>query len=490
MKIEVVVILLIQILSCGEGKKDRNTSLKQNTSPIAELGSSKISGETPLTVNFTSRKSSDDIYISKYSWKVDDSLISESSQTSYTFNDEGDYNVELIVEDEEGLNDSDTLQIRVNKRLEKKGESRPKAVISANVLMGEAPLELTFKGEKSFDDEHIEKYEWNFPAGTSSSKNITAIFTEVGVHNVILTVTDNKGLKDVETIEVTVQKPEIEQTQISCDEGGRKANETGRKIWCWKEVELPNYSNRTGVPFNDKQLNINSECYEKQVIKEGERLKFRVDPRNPSVKNLDWCKRDFNMRSEISVAPWKVNNPLGTEEWWGWSYTFGEDYKIDQLHPWLFFQVHHGVGGDSPQIELLVAKNGLYGAKAGEIIVKNNANNFENHLTGIVPIAGQTLDIVVHTIWGDASIGLFQVWINKVKVYDEKVRTVYKHAPWGGNAKWGVYKWPWRNEKGVLESEKQGITFLESYMGTLRALTRQPDNPEYGKNAFIEVMPQ
>ena len=275
--------------------------------------------------------------------------------------------------------------------------------------------------------------------------------------------------------------------KIPCDEGGKKANESGEKIWCWENVVIPDYSNKTGVPFSDEELIIASECYEKQITQEGERLKFKVSPRNPGVES--WCTRDYNMRAEISTGPWNVKNPLGTEEWYGWSYTLGDNYIIDQKNPWLFYQVHHGFGGESPQLELMIASDGLHGAKAGEVIIKATANNGEDFLTGIVPRAGQTLDVVVHVIWGDESNGLLQVWIDGRRIYDKQVRTVYRHAPWGGNSKWGVYKWPWRLTASVESSEEQGITSLEAYIGTLRGITRYPGDADYGKDSFDRVSP-
>ena len=108
---------------------------------------------------------------------------------------------------------------------------------------------------------------------------------------------------------------------------------------------------------------------------------------------------------------------------------------------------------------------------------------------GVVPTAGITLDIVVHVVHNLGSNGLLQIWINDNKVYDKQVGTVHEWAPWGGNAKFGIYKWPWREETGVQKSLQQGITHLETYMGTLRMITRRPGDPDYGKNSYTEVAP-
>lgn len=293
-----------------------------------------------------------------------------------------------------------------------------------------------------------------------------------------------------------IEKPVIEPTvsidsilNISdCFTDGGMAGDTGLKSWCWEDITIPEYSGSKGIAFSQGELYIDSECYEKQVSKDGDRLKFSVNPAYPAVPS--WCKRDFNMRAEIRTAPWDIRHAKGTEEWFAWSYTFSDQYVIDKENQWLFFQVHPGMFGVSPHTELMISKNGqFHGHAAGEIYVVNAANGKEYQPTGITPKAGETLDIVVHAIWGDASNGLLQVWINGQNLYDKQVATIYEEYPWGGNAKWGIYKWPWVNESSVNKSQKQGIVHLETYMGPLRMITRKPGDSDYGADSFSLVTP-
>lgn len=273
------------------------------------------------------------------------------------------------------------------------------------------------------------------------------------------------------------------------ESNGGLAGDTGLKTWYWKDIAIPEYSGSKGVGFSNGELHIDSECYEKQISKVENRLKFSVNPTVPAVQS--WCSRDFNMRAEIRTKPWDIRHQKGTEEWFGWSYTFSDDYIIDENNQWLFFQVHPGVFGVSPHTELMISKNGQFnGHDAGEIFVVNSANNKEYKPTGITPKAGEKLNIVVHAIWGDASNGLLQVWINGQKLYDKQVATVYSSYPWGGNAKWGIYKWPWLDEKSVQKSLKQGVTQLETYMGPLRMITRKPEDSDYGVDSYLAVVPE
>jgi len=276
----------------------------------------------------------------------------------------------------------------------------------------------------------------------------------------------------------------------SCETRGGMADENGLKVWCWNTIGIPEYTGRAGIKFAQGQLKIASECNEKQVSIVKDRLSFSVDPIAPPPG--DWCRNKYNMRAEITTVPWKIKHEKGTEEWFGWDYTLGENYRVDKEAPWSFFQVHPGVTGIPPHTSLMIVSKGqMKGHNAGEVFVANSATDSNKYkATGFLPRPGETFNIVVHAIWGDASNGLLQVWINGVSVYDQQVATVYSDYPWGGNAKWGIYKWRWRDESYVQKSIEQGITKLQTSMGSLRILTRTPDHPEYGKDAYFSVEPQ
>ncbi|SDD92624.1 PKD domain-containing protein [Pricia antarctica] len=457
-------------------------SHKPSTDPIAVVSPS--SGFSPLEVTLTVGNLVVSKTFTKYEWKFKDGTKVSSAKAVHTFKEVGEHKVELTATDEEGQVVTDSVTVTV---LEPENEF-PVAVASATTLIGDAPLKVDFTGGNSSDDTGNVDYFWDFQDGSSSNQaNPSHTFNDPGVYNIWLTIIDEEGLKD--RVSLTISVNQVNIGNIACGTGGGMAGDTGQKVWCWNSVTIPDYSNTKGVGFSNGELKVDSECYEKQVSIEGNRLKFRVNPIGPKVGS--WCSEDFNMRAEIRTAPWNVRHTKGTEEWFGWTYTFGNDYSIDRNNQWLFFQVHNGVVGQSPHVELMVVKDGQFnGHSAGEIFVVNNATGGSKYNpTGITPRAGNALDVVVHTIWGDGSNGKFQVWINGQKVHDKQEATVYASHPWAGNAKWGIYKWPWRNESSVRESLEQGLKPLETYMGTLRIITRQPGEPDYGKDSYSEVAP-
>ena len=294
------------------------------------------------------------------------------------------------------------------------------------------------------------------------------------------------------------QQDEIEPVPLECVTSGGNAGDSGLKTWCWNEIPVPTWDgdgNNFFLYKDEIKISNHDRWYENQITNEGDRLKLHLNPTTPAVGLED--SDEFNYRIEVRTNPWDIQQPLGTEEWFGWNYTFGDDYIIDQANDWLFFQVHNGIRGESPQVYLYISDAGSSnaGKVAGKILVVNKGHKpdgvYSDYVdTGIIPEPGQTLDIVVHVIWADANTGLLQVWIDDANVYDKQVSTVYPDYPWGGNAKWGIYHHLWRNGDDVQKSLDQGITHVETFLGPLRVITRYPGDPDFGKDSYEVVKPR
>jgi len=176
----------------------------ENEAPKAVPLATPESGNAPLEVQFKGSSSTDDNAVQKYKWDFKDGTSSNSKNPSHTFADVGEYEVELTVEDEEGLEHSETITITVT---ENENEA-PKAVVSATPESGNAPLEVQFKGSSSSDDKEVKKYKWDFKDGTTAtSKNPSHTFAEAGEYEVVLTVEDEEGLDDSTTITIDVSAP-------------------------------------------------------------------------------------------------------------------------------------------------------------------------------------------------------------------------------------------------------------------------------------------
>lgn len=258
------------------------------------------------------------------------------------------------------------------------------------------------------------------------------------------------------------------------------------KHWNWNQIQIPPYTWQDGIRFAD-DLYVNIAYDPQGVTIAGNSLRFFIDPLNTPED----APSDYNFRSEIHTAPWPINHPLGTEQWIGWEYTFGENYVIDPTSPITIFQNHPGITGLSPQIELEIAGlNNPSPAQGGEIQVINEASE-HRIVYPVIPQAGDHLEVVIHVIYGLGSDGLLQVWLNDTLYYNEKTSTVYQDYPWGGNNKWGVYHHTFNDSPQDVQSSLDiGAGKVELLMSPLRLLTRTPDHSEYGWNAYDLVRPE
>ena len=94
---------------------------------------------------------------------------------------------------------------------------KPVARLSSSTNSGLAPLAITFNGGSSTDaDGTISSYAWTFGDGSSASGESTShTFTSAGTYTVSLTVTDNDGLSDSDSIQITVTEPAAERDAFS-----------------------------------------------------------------------------------------------------------------------------------------------------------------------------------------------------------------------------------------------------------------------------------
>jgi hypothetical protein len=261
---------------------------------------------------------------------------------------------------------------------------------------------------------------------------------------------------------------------------------TELQIWKWSEMNLPPHPWSDETEFGDDFF-VDSAYDPSSVSLLGKKIRFFLNP----VKPANDDPNVFNYRAEIHTAPWPIEHPLKTEQWLGWEYTFGEYYRIDKTSPITIFQNHPGVNGLSPQIELEIAAfNTPSPAEGGEIQIINEANE-ERIVTNIKPSAGDSLQVVIHIVFGIEDEGLLTIWLNGEKYYDKNVSTVYGDYPWGGNNKWGIYHHTFNGSStDVFSTLEMGIESVELLMGPLRTWTRSPDHPLYRQDAYELVRPE
>jgi len=153
--------------------------------PVADFTADPISGEHPLTVNFTDQSTGD---ITSWSWDFGDGLGTSTQQNpSYTYNDPGTYTVRLTVTGPAGTDtETKTDYVVVDYIV-------PIANFAADPTRGPAPLTVDYTEESTGD---ITSWFWNFGDGstsTSTEQNPTYIYNNAGTYTVSLTVTGPNG---------------------------------------------------------------------------------------------------------------------------------------------------------------------------------------------------------------------------------------------------------------------------------------------------------
>ncbi len=174
-----------------------------NQDPVAEAGNSQTV-TTGTSVSFDGSLSTDaDGTIVSYSWDFGDSNTGVGVATSHTYDTAATYTATLTITDDDGATDEDTLTIIVNDPIVNNTLPQANAGLDQSEFVGNV---VSFDGSNSVDpDGNIVLYSWNFTDGTTETgATPTHTFTTADTYNVVLTVTDNSGDTDTDTVIITI----------------------------------------------------------------------------------------------------------------------------------------------------------------------------------------------------------------------------------------------------------------------------------------------
>jgi PKD repeat protein len=172
-----------------------------NQLPLTVASATPLSGNPPLDVTFSARGSYDpDGRLGNFHWVFGDGTDSWGPTAYQTFYSPGIYHVTLTAYDDRGGTGTDTVTIYVGQP-----NQAPVAVASATPPSGNTPLDVSFSSASSYDpDGTLASYAWDFgDGGTSTQANPTHTYTTYGSYQVVLTVTDNLGLSNSDSLAIT-----------------------------------------------------------------------------------------------------------------------------------------------------------------------------------------------------------------------------------------------------------------------------------------------
>ncbi len=189
--------------------------LKTRTSSTAlpaqvAIKASAVRGTYPLEVIFSADVVDPDGIISSYEWDFGDGNTAAGMKVTHIFENAGFYNVSLTATDKRGGFLSDFIMIESTEPV----NNAPTVKISPSVTSGFRPMAVTFNAIAFDSDGTIVDYSWDFGDGrTASGPTANLIFYDMGVYLVTLTVTDDRGAKAFDGVEISVDNWPIQQIQ-------------------------------------------------------------------------------------------------------------------------------------------------------------------------------------------------------------------------------------------------------------------------------------
>ncbi|WNJ20360.1 PKD domain-containing protein [Pontibacter sp. G13] len=161
--------------------------------PTADFSADTLSGCAPLPVTFTDNSTSGSGSIVSYLWDFGDGNVGLGPIVSHTFASAGDYDITLVVTDDNGCTDTRIINdlISVTQVANVDFTASPTSGCTA-------PLAVQFNS--SVTPAGTYSYLWDFGDGNgSTSPNPLHTYLSAGDHEVTLTVTDLNGCQEQET---------------------------------------------------------------------------------------------------------------------------------------------------------------------------------------------------------------------------------------------------------------------------------------------------
>ena len=175
-----------------------------NTAPTAAFGFAPSVPNVGTAIQFSNSSSDSDGSVSSYSWSFGDGRTSTAATPSISYSTPGTYQVTLTVTDNDGAASQPVSHnIRVN--------APPTGSINGAPATAETGDSVAFNGSAADPDGSIAGMLWGFGDGASVDAVSTFhTYTQAGVYDVTLTISDHEGGVTVVHHQLTVSDPVVD----------------------------------------------------------------------------------------------------------------------------------------------------------------------------------------------------------------------------------------------------------------------------------------
>ena len=139
--------------------------------------------------------------IVNYTWDFGDGSVSTGKITNHKYTNPGEYSIQLIVTDNDNKQDSTSQEVTVY-------TGKPIVNFFYYPQIADINEIINFDATSSFDvNGSIVSYQWNFGDGEiGSGEIISHSYSEYGIYQVTLTLTDNDGESDTKKVDIIVSQ--------------------------------------------------------------------------------------------------------------------------------------------------------------------------------------------------------------------------------------------------------------------------------------------
>jgi len=175
-----------------------NCTIEVNQPPVASFTYEPTDPETIDIIYFNSTSTDSDGTIVNWTWDFDDGSYGYGEQVTHQYNDDGSYEVELTVTDDDGATDNDIQTVSVS-------NTPPVADFNFEPTDPTTSETIYFNSTSTDYDGTIVNWTWDFDDGIFGyGEQVTHQYGDNGAYDVELTVTDDDGATDSDTQEVNV----------------------------------------------------------------------------------------------------------------------------------------------------------------------------------------------------------------------------------------------------------------------------------------------